>query len=41
MSDSTGTHHQRFRAKSWLALVAAATAAAVAVPWYRRSHRAV
>lgn len=45
MSDSFSSHisdHRRFGTKSWLALVAAATAAAVvAVPRYRRSHRTV
>ena len=43
MSDSTSSHttgHRHHGARSWLALAAAATAAAVlAVPWYRRSHR--
>lgn len=45
MSDSTSsftTDHRRFGAKGWLAVAAAATAAAaVAIPRYRRNHRGV
>ncbi len=45
MSDSPTSHtksRRRFAAMSWLAIVAAATATAVlAVPRYRRNHRAV
>lgn len=45
MSDSTISHitdHRRFGAKSWLAVAAAATAAAaLAIPRYRRSHRGI
>ena len=44
MSDSTihATDHRRFGAMSWIAVVAAATAAAVlAIPRYRRNHRGI
>ena len=45
MSDSTSSHftdHRRFGAKSWIALAAAATAAAaLAIPRYRRNHRGI
>lgn len=45
MSDSIASHitdHRRFGAKSWLAIAAAATAAAVpAVLRYRRNHRGI
>ncbi len=43
MSDSTShtTAHRRLGAVSWLAMVAAATAAAVAIPRYRRNHRGI
>jgi uncharacterized protein involved in exopolysaccharide biosynthesis len=43
MPDSTSSHtidHRRLGAMSWLAVAAAATAAAaLAIPKYRRSHR--
>ena len=44
MSDSTShaTGHRRFGAMSWIAVAAAATAAAVlAIPRYRRNHRGI
>ena len=44
MSDFTShtTGHRRFGAKGWIAMAAAATAAAaLAVPRYRRSHRSI
>lgn len=45
MSDSTSSHttgHRRFGAMGWLAVVAAATAAAVlTIPRYRRNHGVV
>lgn len=45
MSDSTSSYataHRRFGTKSWLALAAAATAAAaLGIPRYRRSHRSI
>ena len=44
MSDSPShaTDHRRFGAMGWIAVAAAATAAAVlAIPRYRRSHRGI
>ena len=45
MSDSTSSHatdHRRFGSRGWLAVAAAATAAAVlAIPRYRRNHRGI
>ncbi len=42
MSNTTTNTHRRFRATSWFAIAAAATAAtALAVPRYRRNHRSV
>jgi hypothetical protein len=44
MSESTSSdtmRHRRYWTTSWFVLAAAATAAALAVPRYRRNHRGI